>query len=100
MRELTNKHRIVLDRLREIGIKVESFEGFYDVRVPQELIQPRCIEIGFLLAQLNTDNEFPRGYSTLCDLDSKIYPEITAPSPVHFAESYPDFLLYRVYKKP
>ncbi len=98
MTELTAKKKMAFERLRELGIKYEELDEFYDFMVPHDLIQPRCIEVGFLLAQLS-DREYPKGYSSLCDLDSKVYPAITEESPVDFAESYPAFLLYRVYKK-
>ncbi|MBN1688418.1 MAG: hypothetical protein JW893_04900 [Candidatus Omnitrophica bacterium] len=99
MRELTEKKKVAFERLRELGVKIEELEHFYDFSIPHDLRDPRYIEIGFLLAQLNDDQEYPKGYSILCDLDSKIYSRITEPGPVHFRESYPDFLLYRVYKK-
>ena len=99
MNDLTEKKkRFALERLGEIGIELKEDENSYDFTIPHGLIEPRCVEFGFLLAQL-TDCEFPDGFSSLSDLDSKIYEKKSKPSPVEFVESYPHGMKYRVYKK-
>lgn len=98
MAEIKEKKEMALDRLREIGIKVEEEPDFYDFKAPRDLNRPRFIELGYLLACLAA-HEFPTNFTSLCDLPSKMDDEAKGDSPVEFVESYPDFLLYRVYKK-
>ena len=99
MSRLSKKKKTALERLKEIGIGIYHEDNeLIDFMISHDLMPPSYIEIGFLLAQLS-DVGYPEGYTTLGDLPSKIYPAIKEQGPVHFVESYPHGLKYRVYKK-
>jgi len=96
--KLNRKQKTALARLKELGVEITKQEGFYDFLVSHEFDVTEGIEFGFLLAQLN-EHEYPNGFDPLCAVDSKIYEKRKEFPPVHFVDSHPHGMQYRVYKK-
>lgn len=97
---LTDKRQKALQRLAELRVRIRSdFKGHdFTVLIPQDLLAPEYLEIGYLLAQLG-DEEFPERYQCLSehDDDSAVFPpDRTLAPPVTFIESYPHELKYRI----
>ncbi len=97
-----DKRQTALERMKELGaIEFREWEKGVDITVPHSMGVTQGIEFGFLLAQLS-EHEYPEGFGSLSSSpDSKVYgkPVWGVAPPVHFVESYPHGMKYRVYKK-
>ncbi len=90
--------KVVLARLRELGVKVTVEEDRYDLLIPHKLLSSVCIEIGYLIAQF-VDEPFPQKYSPIIeDIPSLALP-YRSNSRVVFHESYPHGMRFFVYHR-
>lgn len=95
--DMTERRRVALERLSELGVSVESNPGKADflIDIPLRAAYPEYIEIGYLIAQLG-DEKFPNdcvGLSSPTSLLQGIYGKYP---PVRFKESYPTYMQFVV----
>lgn len=98
MKGLSKKQETSIARLKELGLDVIREQDYFEVDIPSGTDISDGVEIGFLLAQL-TDHDYPTGFGPLGGTKSNVYQKIDKAPPVHFVDSYPHGLKYRVYKK-
>lgn len=84
--------QVALARLAELGVVVTITHTSYRLAIPQTLLSPLYIEIGYLMAQLD-ESAFPQDYSPLADVPSLVLPMLSHPA-AEFRESYPSHLKY------
>lgn len=96
MTKMTPKQIVALARLKELGVEVADQGAFIDLLIPHGFPEPRCVEFGFLMAQINT-HEYPKGFEGMCDVDSKVYEKQKEAPPVHFVDSHPHGMQYRIH---
>ncbi|MEW6404724.1 MAG: hypothetical protein AB1649_23250 [Chloroflexota bacterium] len=101
--ELTNKRKVALLRLAELGVDVTSTHRSDDFRlfVPFNLLPDEYVEIGYLMAQLG-DEDFPNGFHhpIAFHIKSKLFDgKFGYQSPVSSNDSLPHALRYTVTPK-
>jgi len=89
--DMTDRRRVALERLSELGVSVRSHIGRSDflLDVPRRTATPEYIEIGYLMAQLG-DEKFPHNYQGFSTGEPSSY------APVRFKESHPDYMQFVV----
>ena len=98
---LTEKRKIALQRLAELGVSVGSSVGTdgFTLNVPFDLHPDIYVEVGYLIAQLG-DEEFPKGFHhpiAYLQAPTELFDcEIGASSPVEARDVLPTGFRYRV----
>lgn len=92
------KNKTAIARMKELGVEISENEKGVDFLIPHSFDVTEGVEFGFLLSQLST-HSYPKNFTGLCGVNSTVYSKTSKCPPVHFVESFPHGLKYRIYRK-